>query len=253
MEELRQDMRPDYTFLSGDLNATDVAGTPLTSALSPSGPLHLYRRVLPSGTTTNHTVVKGTLRATAIDHMFVHGPVDGTQYRLLSSRSSHAIILTTVTVLTKSADTWAWRLFRWRRASPQEMDSFGAALDFVWSWLSFTPAQPDDYVAAHHAVSAQLIPRPPNQRQLLRRLSERRFPLDPAQLDQQIIDLCEAAEARGSQDHLDILRSASITAATRHWSRSLASFADVRPTSPRVTPAWQKSSAGQPPRPATDT
>ena len=215
MEQLRRDLQPDYSFLSGDLNSTDAPGTPLASSLSPSGALHSYLRVIPTGTPTNHTVVKGTPRATAIDHTFVHGPVAEAHHQLLSSRSTHALIIVTVTLLTRSSDAWAWRRFRWRHATQQDMDVLGAALDLVWGWLALIPAQPDDYVASHHAVATQLIPRPQDTKQLLRRLPQRSFPLDSHMLDQQLTDLREAAEARGYQSHLDVLRSASITAATR--------------------------------------
>ena len=165
MEQLRRDLQPDYSFLSGDFNATDAPNTPLASALSPSGALHNYLRVLPTGTPTNHTIVEGARRATAIDHVFIHGPVAEARQQLLPSRSSHAVIVVTVTLLTASADTWAWRRFRWRRASPLELDILGAALDLVWGWLSLTPALPDDYVASHHEIAAQLVPRPPDTRQ----------------------------------------------------------------------------------------
>ena len=215
MEQLRRDLQPSYTYLAGDLNATDAPGTPLPASLSQSGPLRDYLRVLPPGTTTNHTLVKGTPRATAIDHVFIHGPVAEARHQLLSSRSSHAVIIVTVTLLTRSADAWAWRKFRWRRANPSDMDAMGAALDLVWGWLAFTPALPDDYVASHHELASQLIPRPPDTRQLMHRLAQQHFPLSPGQLDQQLADLRETAEARGFQNRLDVLRSASITSATR--------------------------------------
>ena len=88
-------------------------------------------------------------------------------------------------------------------------------LNLVWGWLAFTPAQPDNYVAAHHTVAEQLIPRPPDKEALLRRLARQSFPLNPAQLDLQITTLREAAEERGYRDRLEVLRTASITAATR--------------------------------------
>ena len=55
VEQLRRDLQPSYTYLAGDLNATDAPGTPLSSALCQSGQIHGYLQVLPSGTTTNHT------------------------------------------------------------------------------------------------------------------------------------------------------------------------------------------------------
>ena len=116
MEQLRRDLRPDYGILSGDLNATDAPGSPLASWLSPSRALHNYLRAIPTGTPTNHTVVKGTPWATAIDHAFIHGPVAEAHHQLLSSRSTHAVIIVTVTLLTRSSDAWAWRRFPWRRA-----------------------------------------------------------------------------------------------------------------------------------------
>ena len=244
MEQLRRDLQPSYTFLAGDLNATDAPGTPLSSALSRSGPLHDYLRVLPPGTTTNHTTVKGVRRATAIDHVFIHGPVAEARHQLLSSRSSHAVshavIVVRVTLLTKSADARAWRRFRWRRASPSDMDAMAAALDLVWGWLTFTPALPDDYVASHHEVAAQLIPRPPDTRQLMHRLAQRHFLLGPGQLDQHLADVREAAEARGVQSRLDVLRSASITSATRtalHLpSPPLEPFSGILPRPEAVLP-----------------
>ena len=48
----------------------------------------------------------------------------------------------------------------------------------------------------------------------MHRLAQRRFPLGPGQLDQQLADLREAAEARSIQNRLDVLRAASITSAT---------------------------------------
>ena len=160
MEQLRRDLQPDYSILSGDPNATDAPGSPLASSLSPSGALRNYLRVIPTGTPTNHAVVKGTPRATAIDHAFIHGPVAEARHQLLSSRSTHAVIIVTVTLLTKSSDAWAWRRFRWRRAGQQDLDTLGAALDLVWGWLALTPAQPDDYVASHHAMATHFIPQP---------------------------------------------------------------------------------------------
>ena len=103
MEQLRCDIPPDYSFLSGDLNATDAPDSPLASSLSPSGALHNYLRITPTGTPT-HTVVKGMPQAMAMDHSFVHGPVAEAHQQLLPSHSTHAVIIVTVTLLTRSSD-----------------------------------------------------------------------------------------------------------------------------------------------------
>ena len=215
VEQLQRDVQPSYTYLAGDLNAKDAQGTPLSLIPSQSGPLHGYHPVLPSGTTTNRTNVKGVHQATAIDLVFIHRRVADARHQLLSSSSSHPVIVVTVTLPTKSADALGWRRFRWRQGEPKDMDAMGAALDFVWGLLALTPALPDDYVASHHEVAAQLIPHPPDTSQLMRCLAKRHFPLAPGQLDQQLADVREAAEARGIQNRLGVLRSASITFATR--------------------------------------
>ena len=261
MDQLRRDLRPDFSYITGDFNSTDSPGTPLAQALRPGGTLHDYLRVIPPGTTTNHTVVQGRPRSTAIDHSFLHGPVAAAHHQLLPSRSSHAVIVVTITLHTQSADAWGWRRFRWRRATLEDMEHMATALDLVWGWLAFAPAQPDEYVAAHHAVAGQLIPRPPDQGALLRRLSSLSFPLSPAQLDQQITALREAAEDRGYQDRLEILRTASITAATRRAlhlpsppsSPSAASCPGQTQSSPHGMTDFEKFNVSPRHRPATVT
>ena len=106
MDQLRKDLRPDFSYITGDFNSTDAPGTPPAEASRPGGTLHGDLRVIPPGTTTNHTVVQGRPRSPAIDHSFLHGPVASAQYQLLPSRSSHAVIVVTITLHTQSADAW---------------------------------------------------------------------------------------------------------------------------------------------------
>ena len=117
MDQLRRDLRPEFTYITGDFNSTDSPGAPLAQALRPGGTLGEYQRVTPPGTPTNHTVVLGRPRSTAIDHAFLHGPISSAHHQLLPSRSSHAVIVVTITLHTQSADAWGWRRFRWRRAT----------------------------------------------------------------------------------------------------------------------------------------
>ena len=74
----------------------------------------------------------------------------------------------------------------------------------------------------------------------MHRLAQRHFPLSPGQLDQQLADLREAAETRGFQNRLDVLRSASITSATRaalHLpSPPLEPFSGILPRPEAVLP-----------------
>ena len=244
MDQLRRDLRPDFTYITGDFNSTDAPGAPLAQALRPGGTLSDYQRVIPSGTPTNHTVVLGRPRSTAIDHSFLHGPIAAAHHQLLPSRSSHAVIVVTVTLHTQSADAWGWRRFRWRRAAQEDMEIMATAFDLVWGWLLFAPALPDDYVAAHHAVAGQLIPRPPDKESLLRRLARQTFPLSPDRPDQQITALREAAEERGYRDRLEVLRTASITAATRaalHLpSPPLEPFSGILPRPGAVLPTREE-------------
>ena len=214
MEQLQPDLQPDYSFLSGHFNAADAADTPLPTALAPSGALPDHLHVIPTCNPTNHTIVQSARQATAIDHVFIQGPVAKVRHQSLPSRSSHAVRVVTVTLLTASEDAWAWRRFRWCRASLLELDILGANNDSVWGWLSLTSALRDDYVASHQRMATQIIPQPPDTRQLIHRLPQRSFPLGPEQLDLQISAFREAADAREAQNRGDVVRLASIVSTT---------------------------------------
>ena len=215
MNHLRSCIRPDLCVLLGDLNSTGAPGTPLASALGALGPLSAWHRLVPPATPTNFTTRHGSPRSTAIDHIFATGPIASHTHHVLPCHTSHAMVLAQVTLHHRSCDAHSWRLFRWRLATIEDMDSLSAALDLAWGWLSLTPSLPDHYIAAHHSLAHQLLPHPPDTPTLLRSLARFTFPLSTHDLAAQSSALREASAARGYVSRAAVLSSPSITSATR--------------------------------------
>ena len=229
MEQLRRDLQNSYTYLAGDLNATDP---------------------------TNHITVKGIRRTTAIDHAFIHSPVAEARHQLLSSCSSHAVIVITVTLLTKYADVWAWRRFRWRRASPSDMDAMGAALDVACPHPGTTGrlrrlASRGDGIAyspppGHASAHAPPCPAP---------FPSGARPVGPATSGSP--GGCRGARhaeapRRPPRCLHHISHALSPAPPPAPWSRSAASSPAKRPSSSPETPAWTKSSVSPPGKRAID-
>ena len=215
MNHLRSRVRPDLCVLLGDLNSTGAPGTPLASALGALGPLSAWHRLVPPATPTNFTTRHGSPRSTAIDHIFATGPIASHTHHVLPCHTSHAMVLAQVTLHHRSCDAHSWRLFRWRLATVEDMDSLSAALHLAWGWLSLTPSLPDHYIAAHHSLAHQLLPHPPDTPTILRSLARFTFPLSTQDLAAQSFALREASAARGYVSRAAVLSSPSITSATR--------------------------------------
>ena len=132
MNHLRSCIRPDLCVLLGDLNSTGAPGTPLVSALGALGPLSAWHRLVPPATPTNFTTRHGSPRSTAIDHIFATGPIASHTHHVLPCHTSHVMVLAQVTLHHCSCDAHSWRLFRWRLATIEDMDSLSAALDLAW-------------------------------------------------------------------------------------------------------------------------
>ena len=233
MNHLRSRMRPDLCILLGDLNSTGAPGTPLASALGALGPLSTWHRLVPPATPTNFTTRHGSPRCTAIDHIFATGPIASHAHHVLPCHTSHAMVLAQVTLHHRSCDAHSWRLFRWRLATLEDMDSLSAALDLAWGWLFLFPFLPDYYIAAHHFIAHQLPPHPPDTPALLRSLAQFTFPLSTHDLAAQSSALREASAARGYVSRAAILSSPFITSATRSVLRlpspPLEPFHGIRP------------------------
>ena len=131
MTHLRTRMRPDLCVLLGDLNSTGAPGTPLASALGALGPLSAWHRLIPPATPTNFTTRHGSPRSTTIDHIFATGPIASHAHHVLPCHTSHAMVLAQVTLHHRLCDAHSWRLFRWRLATLEDMDSLLAALDLA--------------------------------------------------------------------------------------------------------------------------
>ena len=125
------------------------------------------------------------------------------------------MVLAQVTLHHRSSDAHSWRLFRWRPATPEDMDSLSDALDLAWGWLSLSPALPDHYIATHHFIAHAVLPRPPDTPTLLRHVARFTFPLSTHDLAAQSSALQEASAARGHVSRTTVLASPSITSATR--------------------------------------
>ena len=170
---------------------------------------------LPPATPTNFTTRHGSPRSTAIDHIFATGPIASHTHHVLPCHTSHAMVLAQVTLHHRACDAHSWRLFRWRLATIEDMDSLSAALDLAWGWLSLTPSLPDHYIAAHHSLAHQLVPLPPDTPTLLRSVARFTFPLSTQDLAAQSSTLREASAARGYVSRAAVLSSPCITSATR--------------------------------------
>ena len=215
MNHLCSCVLPDLCVLLGDLNSTGAPGTPLVSALGALGPLSAWHRLIPPATPTNFTTRHGSPRSTAIDHIFAIGPIASHTHHVLRRHTSHAMVLAQVTLHHRSCDAHSWRLFPWRLATVEDMDSLSAALDLAWGWLSLTPSLPNHYVAAHHSLAHQLLPHPPDTPTLLRSLARFTFPLSTQDLAAQSFALREASAVGGYVSRAAVLSSPSITSATR--------------------------------------
>ena len=209
MNHLRSYIRPDLCVLLGDLNSTGAPGTPLASALGALGLLSAWHRLVPPATPTNFTTRHGSPRSTAIDHIFATGPIASHTHHVLPCHTSHAMVLAQVTLHHRFCDAHSWRLFRWRLATIEDMDSLSAALDLAWGRLSLTPSLPDHYIVAHHSLAHQLLRHPLDTPTLLRSLARVTFPLSTHDLAAQFM------AARGYVSHAAVLSSPSITSATR--------------------------------------
>ena len=262
MNHLRSCIRPDLCVLLGDLNSTGAPGTPLASALGALGPLSAWHRLVPPATPTNFTTRHGSPRSTAIDHIFATGPIASHTHHVLPCHTSHAMVLAQVTLHRRSCGAHSWRLFRWRLATIEDMDSLSAALDLACGWLSLTPSLPDHYIAAHHSLAHRLLPHPPDTPTLLRSLARFTFPLSTQDLAAQSSTLREASAARGYVSRAAVLSSPSLISYTKTAlpSRSMADLDWFRlgssaPPAPSLQAPWRRRPARAtlrptPPRPA---
>ena len=214
MNHLRHRIRPDLCVLLGDLNSTGAPGTHFAFALRPLGPLSVWHRLIPPATPTNFTTRQGAPQSTAINHIFATGPIASHTHHVLPCHTLHAMVLARVTLHHRSCYAHSWRLFRWRLATPEDMDTLSAALDLAWGWLSLSPSLPGYYIAAHHFIAHQILPRHPDTPALLRYLARFTFPLSSHDLAAQSLALYEASAARGHLSRAAVLASPSITSAT---------------------------------------
>ena len=91
-------IRAAVTIIEGDLNSTDDGAAPLAVTLRRDPRLQSYVRVLPPRMPTNYVSIQGRIRATAIGHLFVSGPVRSSEHHLVPTASSHLVVLADISL-----------------------------------------------------------------------------------------------------------------------------------------------------------
>ena len=91
-------VRAAVTIIEGDLNSTDDGAAPLAVTLRRDPRLQSYVRVLPPRMPTNFVSIQGRIRATAIDHLFISGPVRSSEHHLVPTASSHLAVLADISL-----------------------------------------------------------------------------------------------------------------------------------------------------------
>ena len=85
------------------------------------------------GTPTNYTTRRGNSTATAIDQVFIRGPLADHDGILLPAPNTHLALYVAFTPTTAKPDPFSWKRFRWRLASPGELLHATAVVSLVWS------------------------------------------------------------------------------------------------------------------------
>ena len=236
-------VNPALSIIQGDFNCDTSPRSPLRPCLGERGFLHNFLRVLPEGQPTNFATLQGTTRSTSIDHMFVKGSLEGHTWRLIPTGSTHAGIFTSVSTGTRDPDPWAWKTFRWRRASSSQLDLTAAALNATWGWLALTRATPDQFVSALHWLCKQLIPMKDAGERAIRALEVDPPPYSADQLGLLADKLRARAQDVRRLTRAEALRMQAVTSSSRAALRiprkPLAPYPELRPAPdrPRLTRA----------------
>ena len=82
------------------------------------------------------------------------------------------------TPTTAKPDPYCWKRFRWRLATPEQLQHASTLVSLAWSWLTASIAAPDTYVAAAHHYCAQFIPLKQDPLTVLYELGDIRPPYD---------------------------------------------------------------------------
>ena len=208
-------VRASVTIIQGDLNSDDDGAAPLAVTLRRDPRLQHYVRVLPPRTPTNIVSVQGRIRATAIDHLFVNGPIHSSEHHLVPTASSHLAVMAEISLTSTRYAPFHWKHLRWRLAPPAVMDAVRALTSAVWGHLAATTAPPDTFVAALQHLARQRLPAPLPDSQYVRRLARHPPPYDDAFLQAR----AEEQRQRAQDLHRDgvrlALRSVQIGRETR--------------------------------------
>ena len=139
-------VRASVTIIQGDLSSDNDGAAPLAVTLRREPPLQHYVRVLPPRTPTNVVSVQERIRATAIDHLFVNGPVHSSEHHLVPTASSHLAVIAEISLTSTRYALFEWKHLRWRLA-PQRL----------WTLYGRSPAR---------SGATRLPPQPPRTRLL---------------------------------------------------------------------------------------
>ena len=197
-------VRATVSIIQGDLNSTDEGAPPLAVTLRRDPRLQKYVRVLPPHAPTNFVSVQGRIRATAIDHLFVNGPVHSSEHHLIPTASSHLAVLADISLTSTRYAPFHWKHLRWRLAPPAVMDAVRALTSAAWGHLAATTAKPDTFIAALHDLARQRLPAPMPDSQYVRRLARQLPPYDDAFLQAR----AEEHRQRAQELHRDRVRLA---------------------------------------------
>ena len=197
-------VRAAVTIIEGDLNSTDDGAAPRAVTLRRDPRLQGYVRVLPPRMPTNFVSIQGRIRATAIDHLFVSGPVRSSEHHLVPTASSHLAVLADISLTSTRYAPFHWKHLRWRLAPPTVRDAVRALTSAAWGHLAVTSASPNTFIAALHHLARQRLPAPMPDSQYVRRLARHPPPYDDAFLRAR----AEEHRQRAQELHRDRVRLA---------------------------------------------
>ena len=209
-------LRAALELIGGDFNMSrESSRNPLAAACRGTGCMLRFRPAFPADTPTHFSSSQGVHTATCIDHVFTRGARSIPDADVLPSPTPHKPLLVTVEPMEGLTDIRSWRMIRWRHAPPGTLPRLAALVDLLWGWLSSYPVGPNAYLQSLWAAARRLIPHPRPLDHVLRDLRLRSAPRTDSDLADLREFLASTAARHGVERPDDVLRSTSITSATK--------------------------------------
>ena len=124
-------VKPALAIVGRDFNMSMLVNSPRRCACGLNGRLRPFRPMLTPGTPTTYTTRRGHVTATAIDQVFIRGSLADHNGILLPAPKTHPALYMAFTPTTAKPDPYSWKRFRWRLATPEQLQPASAIVSLV--------------------------------------------------------------------------------------------------------------------------